>query len=49
MVVFTFSILDKDNKERFFEKSFLLAEVKSNIVLGRSFLTMSNTDIDFKA
>ncbi len=49
MVVSSFSILDKDDKERFFEESFLLADVKPNIVLGMPFLTMSNVDIDFQA
>ena len=49
MVVSTFSVLDKDSRERFFQKSFLLANVKSEIVLGMSFLTMSNADIDFQA
>ena len=38
---------DKDNKEKFFEESFLLTDVKSDIVLGISFLTMSNADVDF--
>ncbi len=49
MVVSTFSILDKDGRERFFEESFLLADVKPEIVLGMSFLTMSNTDVNFQA
>ncbi len=49
MVVSTFSILDKDSRERFFEKSFLLANVKSDVVLKMSFLTMSNADVDFQA
>ena len=49
MVVFTFSILDKDGKERFFEESFLLADVQPNVVLKRLFLTMSNADIDFQS
>ncbi len=40
---------DKDNKKRFFEKSFLLADVKPDIVFGISFLTMSNSDVDFQA
>ena len=47
MVVFTFSVLDKDGKERFFEENFLLADVKPEIVLGMFFLTMSNADINF--
>ncbi len=49
MVVSTFSVSDKDRKERFFEESFLLADVSPDIVLGMPFLTMSNTDVDFQA
>ncbi len=49
MVVSTFSISDKDSRERFFEKSFLLADVKPDIVLKMLFLTMSNADVDFQA
>ena len=49
IVVSIFSVLDKDGRERFFEESFLLADVKPNIVLGMHFLTMSNADIDFQA
>ncbi len=49
MVVFTFSVLNKDDRERFFEESFLLADVKSDVVLGMPFLTMSNIYIDFQA
>ena len=47
MLVSTFSLSDKDDRERFFEESFLLADVKPDIVLGMLFLTMSNADIDF--
>ncbi len=46
MVVFTFSILNKDDRERFFKMSFLL---ELHIVLKMLFLTMSNIDIDFQA
>ena len=49
MVVSTFFISDKDDRERFFEESFLLADIKPKIVLGMLFLTMSNIDIDFQA
>ena len=49
MVVSTFSVLDKDGKERFFEEFFLMADVKPVIVLGMFFLTMNNIDIDFQA
>ena len=48
MVVSTFFVLNKDNRKRFFEKT-LLTDIKLNIVLGISFLTMSNADIDFHA
>ncbi len=49
MVVFTFSVSNKDGRERFFEESFLLADVSPDIVLGMSFLTMSNADVNFQA
>ena len=49
MVVFTFFVLDKNNKKRFFEESFLLADVKSNIMIKMLFFTMSNANINFKA
>ncbi len=49
MVVSTFSVSDKDGRERFFEESFLLADISPDIVLGMPFLTMSNADIDFQA
>ncbi len=49
MVVFTFSVSDKDSRERFFEENFLLANVKPEIVFGISFLTISNVDVDFQA
>ncbi len=37
IVVSTFSVLDKDDRERVFEENFLLADVKSEVVLGISF------------
>ncbi len=49
IVVSTFSILDKDSKERFFEKSFLLADVKPDVVLEMPFQTMNNADVAFQA
>ncbi len=48
MVISTFFMLDKDSRERFFEESFPLANVKPDIVLGMPFLTMSYADIDFQ-
>ncbi len=49
MVVFTFFVSDKDSREKFFGGSFLLADVKPDMVLGRLFLIISNVDIDFHA
>ncbi len=49
MVVSTFSLLDKDGREMFFEESFLLADVRPDIVLEMPFLIMSNADINFQA
>ena len=44
--VSTFLILNKDGEETFFEASFLLARIKPNIVLGITFLAISNANID---
>ncbi len=49
MVVSTFSMLNKDGMERFFEESFLLADIRPDIVFGMLFLTMSNADVDFQS
>ena len=47
MVIFTFFILNKDEKMEFFEESFLLVNVKLDIVFRMFFLIISNTNIDF--
>ncbi len=47
IVVFNFSVSNKNGRERFFEESLLLANIKPDIVLGISFLTMSNADDNF--
>ncbi len=49
MVVSTFFVTDKDGSKRFFEESFLLADVKPDIVLEMPFLTINNANIDFQA
>ena len=49
MVVSTFSVLDKDNRKKFFKKSFLLADVKLNVVFEVLFLIMTNTNVNFQA
>ena len=48
MIVSTFFVLNKNDRERFFEESFLLAIVEPEIVLGIFFLTMNNADVDFQ-
>ena len=47
MVVATFSVVDKANRVRFFEETFLVANVSPEVVLGMSFFTLSDADIDF--
>ena len=49
MIVFTFSILDKDDKKRFFEKSFLLVDIKPDLIFEIPFLTINNANVDFQA
>ncbi len=49
MVVFIFSMSDKNSKERLFGEIFLLADVKPNIFFEMLFLTISNIDIGFQA
>ena len=47
MVVATFSVEDKANQVRFFEETFLVANVSPEVVLGMPFLTLSGADVDF--
>ena len=49
MVVSIFFLLDKDDQERFFKESFLLADIKPDSVLAIPFLTMSNANVNFQA
>ena len=49
MVVFTFSISDKDSKKKFFEENFLLADVKPDVIFEMPFQTINNADINFLA
>ncbi len=49
MVVSIFSMLNKNDRERFFEESFLWANVNPDVVLEMFFLTMNNTDVEFQA
>ena len=47
IIVSAFSVTKKANRVRFFEETFLVANVSLEEVLGMSFLTLSGADIDF--
>ena len=47
MVVAAFSVVDKTNRVRFFEETFLVANVSPKIVLEMLFLTLTGANIDF--
>ena len=47
MVVTAFSMTDQADRVRFFEETFLVANVSPDVVLGMLFFTLSGTDIDF--
>ena len=47
MVVAAFSVLDKANQVKFFEESFLEANLSPKIVLEMLFLILSDTNVDF--
>ena len=49
MVVAAFSMVDKANQIKFFEETFLIANVSPEIVLGMPFLTLSDADVDFSS
>ena len=47
IVLADFQLEDKFKRARFFQKTFLLANINTEIVLGMLFLTLSNADIQF--
>ena len=47
MVVAAFSVTDQADRVRFFEETFLVANVSPDVVLGMPFLTLSGADVDF--
>ena len=47
MVVAAFSVEDKANQVKFLKETFLVANVSPEVVLGRSFLTLSGANVDF--
>ena len=47
MVLANFQVEDKLGKTRFFQETFLLANISAEVVLGMPFLTLSNADVQF--
>ena len=47
MVVVAFSMTDKANRVRFFEETFLVANISLEVVFEMLFLTLSGADVDF--
>ena len=47
MIVAVFSVVDKANQIRFFEETFLVANVSPKVVFGILFLTFRGIDVDF--
>ena len=47
MVVAAFSVVDKANRVRFFEKTLLMANFSLEVVLEMPFFTLSDANIDF--
>ena len=47
MMVVAFSVMDKANWVRFFEKTFLVANISLKVVLEMPFFTLSGADVDF--
>ena len=47
MVVAAFSVVNKANQVRFFEETFLVANISPKVVLGMPFLILSSADVDF--
>lgn len=47
MVIIEFSVYDKLEKIRFFEETFLLADISIEVVLGRLIFILSNANIRF--
>ena len=49
MVIAAFSLMNKANRVRFFEETFLMANVSPEVVLKIFFLTLSGADVDFSS
>ena len=49
MLVVAFSVVDEANQVKFFEKTFLVANISSETVLEILFFTLSSANIDFSS
>ena len=49
IVVSTFFMLNKNGREKFFKESFLLSDVKPDVVIKIAFLTINNINVNFQA
>ena len=47
MIIAAFLVVDKANRVRFFEKTFLMANISPEVVFVMPFLTLSSVNIDF--
>ena len=47
MVVVAFSVTDKANRVKCFEETFPVANISPEVLLGMSFLTLSDANVDF--
>ena len=47
MILANFQVEDKLGRTRFFQETFLLANISVEVVLGMPFLTLSNANVQF--
>ena len=47
IVIAAFQVVNKLGRSRFFQETFLLADISMKVILGMPFLTFSNADIQF--
>ena len=47
MVIANFQVEDKASRPRFFQETFLVTNTKFEVILGMSFLKISNADVSF--
>ena len=47
MVIAAFQVVDKLGRSQFFQETFLLTDISMEVVLGMSFLFLSNADVQF--